>query len=327
MFRICTVWGVLATLLFFFGAPAFGQEPETVASLDRIDGRVQVIKAETGQTQAGRNGLLLRAGDTVVTNDDTRVTIKFRDGSEVRMFPNSRFLIQNIKEASTKDRTFSYKLFLKLGSLWGKFAPQRQVANLELPTATIGIKGTAFRATHRDDRSRVALTEGHVEVRNEAGAVDLFPGKRLSDFTANDNLATKVEDIPYKIEVRSEVRELNFPGSRPQEVFVTLQLQDIKSGAQIQRAGKLYFRSNYERITYPPSANLNQRGFARVPLLIAPPEPSDEKLDGNIYVWALIDEEPADDTVEGRILFTFPVAGGKERIRIEADTGEGKRMN
>ena len=109
-------------------------------------------------------------------------------------------------------------------------------------------------------------------------------------------------------------------------MFVSLQLIDIKSGAEVHRAGKVYFRSNYGRISYPPVSNLNQRGFLRVPLIIAPPEPTDDKLDGNVYVWAVIDEESADDTAEGKILFTIPVRSGKERIRVESDTGEGKRV-
>ena len=74
-------------------------------------------------------------------------------------------------------------------------------------------------------------------------------------------------------------------------------------------------------------ANLNQRGFTRVPLVFSPPEASDDKFNGNVYVWALIDEENADDTVEGKILFTIPVRSGKERIRVESKTGEAKRVN
>lgn len=319
-------WGVVLALLMSFPMLAHAQSAETVASLSRLDGRVQVIQGESGQSLQGKNGLLLRAGDTVVTKDETRVTIKFRDGSEVRMFPNSRFLVQGIKESDSKTRSFSYKLFLKLGSIWGKFVPQRQIANIEMPTATIGIKGTTLRATVRDGKGRIALTEGKIEVTNDRGKVDLEPGKMITDFTRSDDLTKKIIDIPYKIEIRSEKQNLKFPGNQSEEVFVTLQLIDIKTGAEKHRPGKVYFRSNYNRIAYPPKADLNQRGFVRVPLVISSPEMSDEKLDGNIFVWALIDNEKGDDTAEGRILFTIPTKGGKQRIRIEADSGEGKQV-
>lgn len=315
-----------ATLLGLFSATALAQDDGIVASLDRLDGRAQVLQAETNRTVQGRNGLLLKDGDTVTTEDKSRVTIKFRDGSEVRLFPNSQFVIQASQESTTKERSFSYRLFLKLGSLWGQFVPQRRVATIGMPTATIGIKGTALRATHRD-KSRVALTEGRVEVSNERSKVDLTAGKRLSEFSATEDLATKVQDIPFKVDIKSEKRDLSFPQNQPEEVFVSLQLIDIKTGAEVHRAGKVYFRSNYGRITYPPVANLNQRGFTRVPLVFLPPEPTDDKLDGSVYVWALIDEETADDTVEGKILFSIPVRSAKERIRVESKTGEAKRMN
>jgi hypothetical protein len=318
--------GALASIVLLFGTMAMAQTSEIVASLARLEGRAQVVVGATNRTVQGRNGLLLKAGDTVITKEKSRVTVKFRDGSEVRLFPRSQFVIQATKESKTKERTFSYRLFLKLGSIWGQFVPQRQVASIRMPTATIGIKGTTLRAVYRNKKSRVALTEGRVEVTNQRSKVDLVPGKRLPDFTATDDLTKIVEDIPFKVDIKSEKRKLEFSNNQPEEVFVSLQLIDIKTGAEVHRAGKVYFRSNYGRIAYPPVSNLNQRGFMRVPLIISPPEPTDDKLDGNVYVWAVIDEETADDTAEGKILFTIPVRSGKERIRVESDTGEGKRV-
>ena len=162
---------------------------------------------------------------------------------------------------------------------------------------------------------------------NDRGKVELTPGQRLTDFSATDDLTTKVEAIPFKVDVKSEKRKLTFAQNQPEEVFLSLQLLNIKTGAEVHRAGKVYFRSNYGRIAYPPVANLNQRGFVRVPLVFSPPEASDDKHNGNVYVWALIDEENADDTVEGKILFTIPVRSGSERIRVESKTGEAKRVN
>lgn len=316
----------LALAVLLLGQIAFAQSGEIVASLDRLEGRAQVLVAETNRRITGRNGLLLKAGDTVITREKSRVTIKFRDGSEVRLFPKSEFVIQASKESRSKRRAFTYRLFLKLGSIWGQFVPQRRVATIGMPTATIGIKGTTLRAVQRDGKGRVALTEGRVEVTNDSSKVELLPGKRLTNFTLTDDLTKKVEDIPFKVDIKSEKRELSFPQNQPEEVFVSLQLINIRSGAEVHRAGKIYFRSNYGRIAYPPVSVLNQRGFTRVPLVISPPQPSDDDLQGNVYVWALIDEESADDTVEGKILFRVPIRSGKERIRIESKTGESKRV-
>jgi hypothetical protein len=306
---------------------AFAQEDEIVASLQNMLGRVQVLQKSSGETVQGRVGLLLRVGDTVITAEDSRATIKFRDGSEIRLFQNTRFVLQAAKESVGAERSFRYDLLLRAGSLWGLFVKQRQTAKISTPTATIGIKGTTLRIAEEDNKARVALTEGLIEVSNERKTIELEPGKRLTSFTRVDDLAQKVEPIPYKLEMRSEKRRLTFSGNRPEEVFVTLQLTNITTGREVPRAATIYFRSNYEKITYPPMARLDQRGFARVPLTFAPPEAADAQLSGNVYVWAVIDAPDADDTGEGRILFNIPVPKGEERIKIEADKGTGSRSN
>lgn len=204
-----------------FGPAAFGQDDEIVASLQNMLGRVQVVQKSNGETVQGKVGLLLRAGDTIVTQDDSRATIKFRDGSEIRLFQNTRFVLQTAKESVGTDRSFKYDLLLKAGSLWGLFVKQQQVAKLSTPTATIGIKGTSLRVTESNNKARVALTEGLIDVGNERKTIELEPGKRLTDFSRVDDIATKVEAIPYKLDLKSEKRKLSFGSNQPEEVFIT----------------------------------------------------------------------------------------------------------
>ncbi len=319
---------VLLIVLLALAAPAaFAEDDEIVASLQNLLGRVQVVQKTNGETVQARIGLLLRAGDTVVTADQSRATIKFRDGSEIRLFQNTRFVLQAAKESVGNDRSFRFDLLLRAGSLWGLFVKQHQTAKISTPTATIGIKGTTLRITEQDNTARVALTEGLIEVSNERKTVELEPGKRLVNFTRVDDLSLKIEPIPFKLEMRSEKRKLAFAGNQPEEVFVTLQLTNVTTGREVPRAATIYFRSNYDKITYPPMAKLDQRGFARVPLTVAPPEAADAQLNGNVYVWAVIDQADADDTGEGRILFNIPVSAGEEHIKIDAEKGTGKRAN
>ncbi|MBI4082090.1 MAG: FecR domain-containing protein [Candidatus Lambdaproteobacteria bacterium] len=327
--KITAIWraGLMAIALMLGSAVASAQTAEIVASLERIAGRVLVREVTTGREVTGRPGLLLRSGDTVTTEEKSQATIRFRDGSEIRLFPQTTFLIQGAKESQTSERSFKFNFRMRLGALWAHMVPQPQPASLSTPTATIGIKGTTFRVSERDARASVALNEGAVEVKNELSSVELTPGQRLAKITRQDNLPTKVTDIPYKLDLKAEKKELSFTGNRPEEVFVSVQLIEVKTGREVARTGPIYFRSNFDRITYPPAAVLNQRGFVRVPLVIPPPEASDDELNGSIYVWAVVDHEQGDDTGDGRILFTFPVKTGPERIQIESQTGQGRRTN
>jgi hypothetical protein len=327
--KMTAIWraGLMAIALVLGSAAASAQTAEIVASLERIAGRVLVKEVTTGREVSGRTGLLLRSGDTVTTEEKSHATIRFRDGSEIRLFPQTTFLIQGAKESQTSERSFKFNFRMKLGALWAHMVPQPQPASLTTPTATIGIKGTTFRVSERDDKASVALNEGVIEVKNERSTVDLNAGQRLAQITRQDNLPTKVTDIPYKLDVKSEKKELAFAGNQPEEVFVSVQLIEVKTGREVARTGSIYFRSNFGRITYPPTAALNQRGFVRVPLVIAPPEPSDDELNGSIYLWAVVDHEGGDDTGDGRILFTFPVKRGPERIQVDPQTGQGRRTN
>ncbi|MDH4249012.1 MAG: FecR family protein [Deltaproteobacteria bacterium] len=320
-----TKWLLIPTLILTFIPVLFAQEDEVVATLMRMEGVVQVLQAKAPAPVKGRNGLLLKAGDTVITEKEARATIKFRDGSEIRLFPSTNFQVES-KETGGGDRFFKMNLFMKAGSFWGNFVKQRQIAQVGSPTATIGIKGTTLRMVDRDGQARVALTEGLIEVKNDNTTVEVQPGKRLTTFTRTDDLTKKLTDIPYRLDLKSEKQKLEFAGGQPESVFVSVQLVDIKSGGAVTRPGLVYMRSNYDRITYPVKIALDQRGFARVALKIAPPEAADAALNGSVYVWAVIDQEDADDTSEGRILFKIPVQTGKERVKVDAKTGSGKKV-
>ncbi len=309
----------------FVSPAAFGQNNEIVASLQRVSGQVFVVQAITKARVQGRNGLLLRAGDEIITEANSRASIKFRTGSEVRLFPNTNFVVE-AKEEKGKGRFFKFNLAVKIGSIWGNFVKRRQVANITTPTATIGIKGTTLRIVDRNGKARVALTEGLIDVSNDREKVELRPGKRITDFARNESIRDKIVDIPLRLDLKSEKRNLKFPNKRAEEVFVTVQLINIKSGNPVRRSGDLYLRSSYDKIEYPSRPSLDERGFARIPLKFMAPEAADAKFNGTIFVWAVMDQEDADDTSEGRLLFTIPVPAGGSKIRVDSRSGEAKKV-
>lgn len=324
--RSVVILALIGLIGFVFVSPAaFGQEKEIIASLQRVSGQVTVEQARTKARIQGRNGLLLRAGDAVITEAGARASIKFRTGSEVRLFPKTNFVLE-AKEEKGKGRFFNFNLALKIGSIWGNFVKRRQVANISTPTATIGIKGTTLRIVDRNGKARVALTEGLIDVSNDREKVELRPGKRITDFARNESIRDKIEDIPLRLDMKSEKRNLKFPNKRSEEVFMTVQLINIKSGNPIRRSGGLYLRSNYDKIDYPARPALDERGFARVSLKFLPPEAGDAKFNGNVYVWAVMDQENADDTSEGRLLFTIPVPAGGSKIRVDSRSGQTKKV-
>lgn len=109
----------------------------------------------------------------------------------------------------------------------------------------------------------------------------------------------------------SQGQALRFHGKKPLEVWVEVQLVVVKTKEKAPRLGPLYLTSDYDGIVFPSGARLDARGFARLKLVIAPPGLAEHRrLRGRFTVWILIDEEDADDTIEGRLVFTYRVGGG-----------------
>ena len=121
----------------------------------------------------------------------------------------------------------------------------------------------------------------------------------------------QLEPITLASRVTAHPDTLSFPGGRSQRVDVEIQLSDVRSGEPVARPGDLYFTSTYEGIDYPQFAALDENGYARVTFTVRPPSDAElDALDGRIVVLVVIDEEDADDTIEGRVVLKL---SGRER--------------
>lgn len=109
----------------------------------------------------------------------------------------------------------------------------------------------------------------------------------------------------------SQTLVLRFQGRKPLEVWIEVQLLVVRTGENVNRRAPLYFSSDYDGIVFPSQAKLDARGFARLKLIIAPPSlAGHRRLQGRITVWVLIDEEDGDDTLEGKLVFSYAMGGG-----------------
>ena len=103
---------------------------------------------------------------------------------------------------------------------------------------------------------------------------------------------------------------LRFQGTKPLEVWIEVQLLGVRTREKVSRRAPLYLSSDYEGIAFPSRSRLDARGFARLKLIIAPPGVEDRRrLQGRFTVWVLIDEEEADDTIEGKLVFFYSISG------------------
>jgi len=135
-------------------------------------------------------------GETVATQGDTYARVRFNDGTEIVLRPNSQFKVEayafDEKEPSSDNLVFS---LLKGGlrSISGLISRRnRDRIQYKTPTATVGIRGTHFgmlmcsadcanvptvTGTMPADGLHVDVAAGQIVVTNPAGTQTLNPGQ------------------------------------------------------------------------------------------------------------------------------------------------------
>ena len=150
-------------------------------SVKKPDGSVRILSQRSEVT----------AGDTVTTERDTYANIRFADGANMTIKPNTSIKIEQLSYDPSKPQGDSFAATLLAGGLrmiTGLLGQRsRDKFKMGTSTATIGIRGTTFNV---DDCSAggpacgdlppgvyVGVSDGSVEVANEAGRLVVGVGQ------------------------------------------------------------------------------------------------------------------------------------------------------
>lgn len=104
----------------------------------------------------------------IKTLENTLLTLKLGDGSEVRVAPNSLMRINN--PDSTKANQFDLQLII--GKAWAKLRKNVQLGTkliLHTAQARIDIRGTSYEAIAGDTETQLHVFSGNVAVTPESG--------------------------------------------------------------------------------------------------------------------------------------------------------------
>ena len=200
--------GILASL-----ALAQGPAPVTAAAnATSVEGTAYVTRADGRQTILAR-GTALGVGDALSTTRNSTVRLRFTDGGETAIRPDSRITVQAYSYNREQPQSDSLILGLLKGGLRAITGSIGKRGNLDayqlkVNTATIGIRGTDYTArlcnndctpateaparTTRPNSgppviARVMQTQGPVTVERESRQVEVAPGAALY---ASDRVST-----------------------------------------------------------------------------------------------------------------------------------------
>ncbi len=159
------------------------------ATVTHLSGPLVARKAD-GTTKALAVKSTVESGDTVETAKRTYARLKFTDGGEVTLKPNTLFKVEKYvyNQAKPKDDAGSFNLIKGgLRTITGQVGKRgdQNSYRMRTPTATIGIRGTIYDATYCAGDScgaippglYLAVTDGQVVVTNSEGVQTTIPVK------------------------------------------------------------------------------------------------------------------------------------------------------
>ncbi len=135
---------------------------DTVLSV--LQGTV-LVETESGLVE-GRDGMLLRPNDRVITREGARAVLTFFDGSTVTLEANTSLLINQVTE---RDGQLSALLTQDSGQTWTHIPSILGLAEMRIntPNALVATDDGTFETTVSDGQTRV--TTGAGDVRVESG--------------------------------------------------------------------------------------------------------------------------------------------------------------
>ena len=158
----------------------------TLFSQDPAQGGVEaVVEVVVGKAQY-KDGLqlkpitkdmTLKEGQAVITGADQLVILRLSNGGQLVVYENSEITMKSKDGDADK-----VSVVLPKGFAWSRLPKLKKdhSFDVELPTATAGIRGTAFSASALDgNASQVCVCEGSVTVRNDQGEAVLQQGELL----------------------------------------------------------------------------------------------------------------------------------------------------
>ena len=161
------------------------------ATVTHLSGTLSVKKPD-GSVRILSQKSTIENGDTVNTQQDSYAQIRFSDGAQVTLKPNTAVKIDNFNFSEDKPQqdSFVYSLFKgglrAVTGIVGKRSKDKY--QLGTQTATIGIRGTTFSAddcaskregdcARLDAAVYVGVADGEVVVRNGQGELGLTAGQ------------------------------------------------------------------------------------------------------------------------------------------------------
>jgi tetratricopeptide (TPR) repeat protein len=140
--------------------------PDSVVTVGAITGKLSVRRKGAKTAVRLWSGQSLYIGDVISTGNESRASIIFPDGAQVRLNANATMQVTPPR----RQRDGKLSLFRVIGGqIWARLRPNNAV---ETRTAVLGVRGTEILVdVAADETTTLTVTDGTVDFYNEFGAV------------------------------------------------------------------------------------------------------------------------------------------------------------
>lgn len=171
--------GLLSALIAAMFAPhAFAV---SAGRVDFAQGAVSATGSD-GNPRTLNKGSEINSGD-IITIGNGRAQIRFTDGGYLALQPNTVFKVDEYAfegKSDGKEKGFFSLVKGGLRTISGTIGKaNQQTYKLSTPTATIGIRGTAFSAEQTGEQLHVTVGQGRVSITNQNGSLTIGSGQSV----------------------------------------------------------------------------------------------------------------------------------------------------
>ncbi len=157
----------------FFSGTLSAQTSKDVALMLKTQGLVNVNRTTKTAAFSGRKGLRLHSGNIVQTGARGFASIVFTDDkSLLKVNAKSSVTIRGKRVRGRVEKTLS----MRLGELWSRVT-KGSFYRVETPSGVAAVKGTEFYLICTENGTIVICIEDVVEMINDFGRIDIFPGE------------------------------------------------------------------------------------------------------------------------------------------------------
>ncbi|SHO81054.1 hypothetical protein MNB_SV-15-211 [hydrothermal vent metagenome] len=169
-------------------------------------GTIMALKGSASIQRVGTNinaksGMSILNGDSINTDNNSRVQIVLKDDTTLTIGANSsfeftKFYFDGTKKSSLKMRA-NRGFFRSVTGKIGKIAPNR--FKLKTISATIGIRGTDFSGNIMENREVIRCYSGAISVELDKGGInDILSGMLIEITDKKVNIKKHMKALPFE---------------------------------------------------------------------------------------------------------------------------------